>query len=108
MYILYQAGGPIWGVGETKAHCLDDASEQAALLGVPLAADGMVLDVEEDFLDFTRLSVPGLEMDGELYLRRCTLALWDALQGARGASPPCRYVVCADGVVDVAPVAVMP
>lgn len=76
MFCLYQSGGTLLGVGETINQVLEDA--RGYLEGKPGLLDelGVPLDVEE-YMDFTRVAEPGLEVTGELYLRRCSLALFE-------------------------------
>lgn len=93
MYALYQSGGPLLGVGETiDAACEDATLEEALLvndLGQPVTLD--------EYEDFTRLYVRGIEIPGNLYLRRCTPALFHAAID----TPPARlrYIVRQDGAV---------
>lgn len=74
MYALYQSGGLLLGVGETPEAALEDALLHEALL---VNAVGEALDLDQ-YADYTRLAAPGLEVQGDLYLRRCSLALFEA------------------------------
>ena len=101
MFVLYQAYGPILGVGDTKNACLDDAEGYTMEQDTPLlGSDGTLLEVTEDYLDFTRLTVAGLEQEGELYLRRCTPPLGAYLQLSTTERSCVLYAVRADGLVD--------
>ena len=95
MFALYQSGGVLLGVGETVDAALDDAlPEEAALVN----ALGEAVDLDQ-YYDYTRVTAPGLEVEGELYLRRCTLALFEA---ARNAVPSSlRYYTRDDGYLDL-------
>ncbi len=104
MYVLYQAGGPLLGIGESVDEAL--AAAEAALdeRAVPLLdALGGVLTAE-DATDLTRSSAPpgGLEVPDNLYVRRGTYALWVAAWQA-GAREEVAYQVGQDGVVRLAP-----
>ena len=74
MYALYQSGGRLLGVGETMDAALQDARWEEAMM---VNALGEPLDVDRSE-DYTRVTTPGLEVAGELYLRRCSLALFEA------------------------------
>ena len=95
MFALYQSAGVLLGVGETEDAALDDALLEEALL---VNALGEEVDVDQ-YYDYTRVTTPGLEVDGELYLRRCTLAVFEA---ARDAVPSAlRYYTRTDGYLDL-------
>ena len=95
MFALYQSGGALLGVGETEDAALDDALLEEALL---VNAFGEAIDLDQCD-DYTRITTPGLEVDGELYLRRCTLALFEA---ARDAVPSALgYYTRTDGYLEL-------
>lgn len=93
MFALYQSDGPLLGVGETIEATCEDAQLVETLV---LNALGQPVDLEA-YDDFARVMAPGGEVPGELYLRRCTWALFEA---ARDTPPPqLGYYVRGDGVV---------
>ena len=93
MYAIYQSGWRLLGVGETVDAALDDARLEETFL---LNATGEPMDVEQ-YTNYTRFAAPGLEVEGDLYMRRCSLSL---LEAARDAVPSSlQYHVDAHGVV---------
>ena len=95
MFALYQSGGALLGVGETAAAALDDALLEEAIL---VNALGAAVDLDQ-YWDYTRVTIPGLEVSGELYLRRCTLALFEAAYDAVPSA--LRYYTRTDGYLDL-------
>jgi len=78
MYAIYQSGGLLLGVGESIDAAIEDARWEETLM---VNALGEPLDVDR-YADYTRITTPGLEITGELYLRRCSLALFEAARDA--------------------------
>ena len=93
MYAIYQSGWRLLGVGETVDAALDDARLEEAFL---LNAIGEPVDADQ-YTNYTRLAAPGLEVEGDLYMRRCSLALFEAARDTVPSSLP--YHVDAHGVV---------
>lgn len=95
-YAVYQSGGPLYGCAET----LDGALEDAAiwLTPPPLAEDGSPL-TPQTIHNYTAPQAPRGEIAGDLYLRRCTLALAHAVERQGGT---CPYTLRDDGALDVA------
>ena len=92
---LYQSGFAIVGVGEDCDALLDDALQWLAFPPL-LAEDGDRLTIR-DVEDRTHADAPRGEVAGNLYIRRCSLALAEAVQ-ARGTVP---WTIRADGVADL-------
>lgn len=99
MFALYQSGGPLLGVGDTVDQCLEEA--RAYLTDKPflLDDDGMPLDVAM-YEDRTTIPTTTLEIDGELYVRRTSQAVADAMQ-APGLHGEVRYTIAPDGRVQL-------
>ena len=96
MFALYQSNGLLYAVAETIDGCLASFEGYLADHPAPLGDDGRALGAE-DYLDFTSLQTPGLEVPGELYLRRCTLALFAA--STEADVPLLPYGVQDNGIV---------
>jgi hypothetical protein len=101
MYCLYQCHGALLGVGESPDQARDEAEhyvETAQMmlmdeLGYRLGAD--------DAVDLTTIAESVLEVTSELYLRRCSLALYEETYTAPDRST-LAYTIGSDGVVRLA------
>ena len=93
MYAIYQSDGRLLGVGETVDDAMEDARLEETCL---LNATGSPVDADQ-YTNYTRFAAPGLEVEGDLYMRRCSLALFEAARDTVPSSLP--YHVDAHGVV---------
>ena len=93
MYAVYQSEGALLGVGETIDDALGDARWEETMMSNAL---GEPIDIDI-YTDYTQMTAPGLEVAGEIYVRRCELALFEAARDTVPSSVP--YHVNAFGVV---------
>ena len=94
LYAVYQSEGALLGVGETVYEALEDARWDETMMGNAL---GEPIDFDT-YTNYTRMTAPGLEVAGEIYVRRCALVLFEAARDTVPSSVP--YHVNAVGVVE--------
>jgi hypothetical protein len=101
MYCLYQSSGPLLGVGEWTDQAIEDGTHYAETHNLHLMDELGFPVWPDDCTDLTTLTDGVVEVGGDIYLRRCSLALYEEAYTAPDRST-LAYTIGADGVVRLA------
>ena len=101
MYCLYQATGALLGVGESPDQAREDAEHYVETTKMMLMDELGSRLQPDDAVDLTTILDSVFEVTSELYLRRCSLALYEEVYTAPDRST-LAYTMGADGVVRLA------
>lgn len=101
MFALYQKDGALLGVGESPDQARDDAEHYVETTKMMLMDELGSRLQPDDAVDLTTMLESVLEVARELYLRRCSLALYEEAYTTPDRST-LAYTIGADGVVRLA------
>ena len=101
MYAIYQASGALLGVGEFPDQAREDAEHYVETTKMMLMDELGSRLHPDDAVDLTTIAESVLEVASELYLRRCSWALYEETYTAPDRST-LAYTIGADGVARLA------